>query len=182
MAPTRDDCAHRCFENDRGAVRFLGPRALLPTEIPSEPGLIFWRGIRVPVTDASAVSSASRRPPRGRFPFQRGGVRRPELVSEFTPGSVPPERAVRGTRPSRSFRAVISAPRVCGGRSPRFCVKGGEQQRSLGVQGGSVRASSNKEEEEHLVPVHYNREEANTHKAKEKKKQKAKQLFAESST
>ena len=181
LAPTRDDCAHRCFENDRGAVRFLGPRALLPIEIPSEPGLIFWRGIRVPVTDASAVS------------VRRGGLHaaasRSDEEESGDPSSSPSSHravsllcpcAVRGTRPSRSFRAIISAPRVCGGRSPCFCVTGGEQQRSLGVRGG-VRPSSNKEEEEHLVPEPY-QEEANTHKAKEKKKQKAKQLFAESST
>ena len=93
--------------------------------------------------------------------------------------SLPSACAVRGKRPSRSFRAIISAPRVCGGRSPRF-VKQQREWRSLGVQGG--RGNSNKEKEERLVPEHYNREEANTHKAKEKKKQKAKQLFAESST
>ena len=32
--------------------------SVLPIEIPSEPGLIFWRGIRVPVvTDASGAST-----------------------------------------------------------------------------------------------------------------------------
>ena len=119
-------------------------------------------------------------PPR--FPFQRGALRRPELVSEFTPGSVPPE-SVRSARHA-AFPLFpgdhLCAPSLRWPKPSLLCVTGGEQQRSLDLRGG-VRPSSNKEEEEHLVPEPY-QEEANTHKAKEKKKQKAKQLFAESST
>ena len=181
VAPTRDDCAHRCFENDRGAVRFLGSRALLPIEIPSEPGLIFWRGIRVPVTDASAVS------------VRRGGLRaaasRSNEEESGDPSSSPSSRrpaslpsaqcAARGL-PALSGRSSLR-PEFAVAEALAFVCHG---RRAAAVAWCARRAwelEKNKEEEEHLVPEHY-QEEANTHKAKEKKKQKAKQLFAESST
>ena len=154
--PTRRLRAPLLRKRPRSRASPRSPRALADRD-PERAGVDFLARDSRPGNRRLRVSSASRRPPRGRFPFQRGGVRRPELVSEFTPAGLPPERAVRGTRPSRSFRAVIVAPSL---RWPKPSLW--ERQRRLVCEAASeLEQGGRRTPRAGALPG-----EANTHKAK----------------